>query len=505
MSSALEHQPLPSPDKWFAMMGVGLGVFMATLDTSIVNISLPTLTEQLHTSFAIVQWVVLSYALVVTALMLSAARLGDMLDKKKLYLVGLTLFTIGSFLCGLSPAVGWLIGFRALQGLGATLTQALGMAIITEIFPVQERGRALGIIGGVVSVGIAVGPPIGGILIGLVGWRAVFLVNVPVGILAALVVSRFVPSSIPARKDQQFDRVGAVVLLTTLAAYALGMTLGQQAGFENVAVIVLLVLALLGVVTFVILERRTGQPMVDLSLFRNVLFSLNLVMGFLVFIVMAGNFIVPFFLELVQGYSTEQVGILMMSMPIAMGLVAPWAGSLSDRFGSRGISLVGLLIIAGGCLALGTLNSHTPWWGFVLRMVPFGVGMGFFQSPNNSAIMGAAPRQQLGIASGLLSLSRTLGQTTGLPLMGAVFTARILAVGRLPAGMDATRAPAEVLVSGVTGTYQIAAFFILASTMLAGLALWIDTRRQHAMRQAAGLAHERFRSLEDEADSDCSS
>lgn len=506
MPTKPENQPLPAPPKGFALIGIGLGMFMVTLDISIVNISLPTLTEQFHTSFAIVQWVVLSYALVVTSLMLSAARLGDMMDKKKLYLIGLMLFTVGSLLCGLSPSVGWMIGFRALQGLGATMTQALGMAIVTEIFPAHERGRALGLIGGILSVGIAVGPPTGGILIGLVGWRWVFLVNVPVGILTALMISRFVPSSVPGHKSQRFDLAGAVVLLATLLSYALGMTLGQQVGFGNTGVMALMAMALLGLVTFVMLERRVDQPMVDLSLFRNVLFSLNLLMGFLVFIVMAGNFIIPFFLELVQGYPTEQVGMMMMAMPIAMGLVAPWAGSLSDRFGSRGISLVGLLIIVSGCLALSTLSTHTTPLGFVLRMVPFGVGMGFFQSPNNSAIMGAAPRQRLGIASGLLSLSRTLGQATGLPLMGAIFTAQVLALGRLPAGVDVTRAAAEVLVGGVTGTYRIAAFFILASTLLAGLALWIDTRRsRQAAWEAAGVAGERLGSMEEKTRPDARS
>jgi len=193
-------------------------------------------------------------------------------------------------------------------------------------------------------------------------------------------------------------------------------------------------------------------------------------------------------------------------MPIAMGLVAPWAGSLSDRFGSRGISLVGLLIIVGGCLALSTLSTHTTPLGFVLRMVPFGIGVGLFQSPNNSAIMGAAPRQRLGIASGLLSLSRTLGQTTGLPLIGAIFTAQVLALGRLPAGVDVTRAAAEVLVGGVTGTYRIAAFFILASTLLAGLALWIDTcRGRQVAWEAASVAGECLGTMEEKTRPDARS
>src|ERR671933_1238121 len=189
--------PNPSPQaKWWAMLGIGLGVLMFTLDTSIVNIALPTLVKQLNTSFATIQWVVLSYLLIVTALVLGAARLGDMLGKKRLYLIGLIIFTISSLLCGLAPDVGWLIGFRALQGLGAVFISALGAAIITEVFPDSERGRALGIIGAVVSLGVALGPTVGGLLIGIAGWRTIFWVNLPICIFATLIILRFVPSSV---------------------------------------------------------------------------------------------------------------------------------------------------------------------------------------------------------------------------------------------------------------------------------------------------------------------
>ncbi len=485
MSTNPDAPSSSSSRKWWAMLGIGLGTFMSTLDSSIVNISLPTLVEKLHTDFATIQWVVLSYLLVLTSLMLGVARLGDMLGKKKLYNAGLALFTLGSLLCGLAPGVMWLIGFRALQGLGAVMMQALGVAIITEVFPSSERGRALGISGGIVSVGIALGPAMGGILIGLVGWRSVFLVNVPVGFITALVVARFVPSSVPGRAGQRFDVVGALILLVTLVCYALGMTLGQQWGFSAGRTLTLLAVAAVGVVTFLAVEARLSQPMIDLRLFGNVLFSINLLMGFLVFIVLAGSFILPFFLELVKGYPTEQVGLLMMVMPVSMGLVAPGAGALSDRFGSRGISLIGLLVVVGGCLSLSTLHAGVTPLGCALRLAPLGIGLGMFQSPNNSAIMGAAPRQRLGVASGLLSLSRTLGQTSGLPLMGALFTAQVLRVENLVAGADITLASAAALAGGVAGTFRLAALIILTATALAALALWIDSRRSKA---AAGHA-----------------
>ena len=468
--------------KWFALSGLGLGVFMATLDSSIVNISLPTLVEVFRTDFTTVQWVVLSYSLVLTALILSAARLGDMLDKRKIYLTGLVLFALSSLLCGLATNINWLIGARALQGLGATMMQALGMAMVTEAFPAKERGRALGMMGSIVSIGIAVGPPLGGLLIGLVGWRAVFLVNVPVGILTFLAVTRFVASSNP-RPNQRFDPAGAVILFVTLTCYAFGMTLGQRVGFGAPLTLGVLGAAALGFTALIAVESRRDQPMIDLSLFRSRLFSLNLLMAFLVFVVLPISFVLPFFLELVKGYPAQQVGLMLMAFPVAMGVVAPVAGWLSDRFGSRVISPIGLVIIIGGCLAMSTLTVEVGLWGFIARMAPVGIGMGMFQSPNNSAIMGSVPKERLGIASGLLVLSRTLGNTTGLPLMAALFSAQALALGGLPAGTDATTAPPLAMAAAVAGTYRIAAGLIVVSAVLAVLAYRVD-RRERAQKGA---------------------
>ncbi len=476
-----------APNKWLAMLGIGLGVFMSTLDSSIVNISLPTLVEALDTTFATVQWVVLSYLLVITTLILSVARLGDMVGKKKLYNVGLVLFTLGSLLSGLAPGVGWLIGFRALQGTGAVMMTALGTAIITEVFPASERGRALGINGAIVSVGIALGPTLGGVLIGLVGWRSVFLVNVPVGLIAALLVWRVVPPSAPGRPGQRFDVAGALLGFVMMGSYALGMTLGQAQGFSSSLVLALLITAGVALAVFLWVETHVEQPMIDLSLFRNVLFGVNLLMGLLVFILIGGFFIMPFFLELVQGYRTEQVGLLMASFPVMMGITAPISGALSDRFGSRVISVIGLVVIGVGSLWVSTLTATSTALGFVLRYALLGAGVGMFNSPNNSAIMGAAPRQRLGVASGLLALSRTLGQMTGVPLIGAVFTGMVLSTAGLAPGAEVTAAPAGALVAGVRGTFQVAAVFILVSTALAAFALWYDRRQARAETAVSGI------------------
>lgn len=472
------NQTTPYAEKWGAMLAIGLGVFMGTLDMSIVNISLPTLVDQLQTKFATVQWVVLGYTLVITSTMLVAARLADIYDKKKFYNGGLVVFTSGSLLCGLSPNIGWLITFRVIQGCGAMITQVLGTAIIVEAFPPFERGRALGMVGSIASVGISLGPAIGGFIIGGLGWRWVFLLNVPIGIIAVLATFRFLVSEPPKQVNQSFDGIGGLILLITLCCFALAMTIGQNQGFKNSTVFALLIVSIVGMVLFLRVENNIKHPMVDLSLFHNLPFSINLMIGFLSAIPLSGVFLMPFFLELVKHYSPQQVGLIMMVTPAAVGLIAPISGTLSDRYGTRGMSMVGLLIIAGGCLSISTLNSDVGVLGYLLRLCPLGIGLGLFLSPNNSAIMGAAPPERLGVASGLLSLTRSLGQTIGMPIMGTLFTSTLLASAKMQTLTDITTAPAQALVSGLTSTYRIGAVLIFTSALLAMMVLWFDKKHK---------------------------
>jgi len=463
--------------KWLSLAAVGLGVLMATIDISIVNVSLPTLVQALRTDFPTIQWVILSYVLVITSTMLSMARLGDMVGKKRIYQLGLTVFTLGSFLCGLSPSVGWLIGFRALQGCGAVMVQSLGIALVTEAFPAQERGRALGVMGGIVSVGLALGPPIGGLIIGLASWHWIFLINIPIGILAIGATGLFIPSLETKRGDQRFDLPGGLVLLATIIAYALGMTIGQHLGFRNTQVLLLLSGAVLGLGLFILVEKNSSQPMLSPALFKNVLFSINLIMGWLVFIVLGGTFTLPFYLELVKGFPTVKVGLLMMVVPLSMGLISLAAGALSDRFGPRGISLLGLLLLVAGCLSIAGLKVETTAVGYILHLLPLGLGLGLFLAPNNSAVMGGAPKEHLGVASGLLALSRTLGHTTGIPLAGVLFTTGMMASGRVPSAADLSQAPPQDLVNGLAATFHTTALMITIATALAALAFWLDRRR----------------------------
>ncbi len=468
------------PRRWGVLAAMGLGVFMATLDMSVVTVALPSLVQDLHTDLATIQWVLISYSLVITSLIIGAGRFGDMHGKKRLYLGGLGIFTLGSLLSGLAPNVGWLIAFRSLQGLGAVVTQALGTAIVTEVFPAGERGRALGVIGAVVAVGLASGPPLGGLLIGAVGWRAVFLVNVPVGIFTGAMVLRLVPRLPAAATGQRFDLAGAVVLMSALGSLALGLTLVQTRGFGDPVVTGLLALGAVGLVVFVLVEKKVRHPMLELALFKNLSFSLNLTLGLSVFVVQASSLVIPFFLQLVQGFSTARMGLLMMVVPVVMGLSSPISGALSDRLGTRWLSLIGLVIMSLGCLAYAGLRQDTSVAEFILRSVPYGLGMGIFLSPNNSAIMGAASRRQLGVASGLLALSRTLGVTSGVPIIGAIYTAHVLAAWPGGSGGEVAAAPTTALVAGVAGAYSVAAVGIALAAGLCAVGWFFERRRRAA-------------------------
>jgi EmrB/QacA subfamily drug resistance transporter len=420
LDSASAHK-----NKWYILFSVGMGVFLATIDSSIVNIALPTLVKSFNTKFAVVQWVVLSYMLTIATLLLSMGRLGDLRGKKGIYLRGMIIFTFGSILCGLSQTIYWLIFFRVVQGIGAAMMASLGAAMVTEAFPGKERGKALGTIGGIVSIGIITGPVLGGILIDVLSWHWIFFVNIPLGILGLVMVWRFVPVTLSV-KEQRFDFAGAGIMFISVLSFLLALTLGQNMGFRNHFVILLFGIWIVSFIIFLYLELNVEHPMIDLHIFRNSLFSLNLFTGYITFIATAGVvLLMPFYLENVLGYNPHQVGFLLATVPLSAGFVSPLSGMLSDRFGSRVISTVGLAFLVGGYYSLTTLSEGTTALGYILRFLPVGLGIGIFQSPNNSAIMGAAPKKYLGIVSGLLSISRTLGQISGIAAIGAFWAARV--------------------------------------------------------------------------------
>ncbi len=472
--------------KWYVMAAVAMSTFLATIDGSIVNVALPTLVRELGADFATVQWVVLAYLLTLATLLLSMGRLGDMVGKKPVYTTGFVVFTTGSVLCGLAPAVEWLVAFRVVQAVGASMILALGMAIVTEAFPPSERGRALGLNGTMVSVGIVVGPTLGGLIIDSLSWHWIFFVNLPIGIAGTLMALRFVPSLKPAGR-QRFDFAGAAALFGGVLALLLALTIGQRIGFGDTRVLLLVAGSLALLAVFVTIERRDSQPMIDLGLFRNRLLSVNLVSGLLSFVSMGGTIILmPFMLENVLGYSTREVGLLMATVPLGIGVVAPISGALSDRVGTRPITVIGLLFMLFGFYAMSTLDLETTTLGYILSFLPVGIGMGIFQSPNNSAVMGSVPRQRLGVASGLLSITRTLGQTMGIAIVGALWASRTLFHHGSAVPGGATGAPAGAQVAGLHDTFLVVMGLI---ALAVSLSVWGLVQERRMRQMAAFQSH----------------
>jgi EmrB/QacA subfamily drug resistance transporter len=484
MAAFVSENKIDYSRKWYVMAAVAMGIFLATIDGSIVNVALPTLVEELGTEFSVVQWVVLAYLLVITTLLLSIGRLADMIGKKPLYTTGFIIFTIGSALCGLSPTVYWLIGARVLQAFGAAMTTSLGMAIITEAFPASERGRAIGIGGLMVSLGIVIGPTLGGLIIDALSWHWIFLVNLPVGVVGTLMVLRFVPNFKP-RGGQRFDFLGACTMFITLISLLLGLTMAQQIGFDQPIVWALVLGSFVFLGIFLMIERRAAQPLIDFSMFESRLFSVNLITGAVTFISIAGvTILMPFYLQGVLGYSPREVGLLLAPLPIAMGLLAPISGAMSDKYGARPITVLGLFVILLSFIGLATLNANTTAVGYGFRYLILGMGFGIFQSPNNSAIMGAVRRERLGVASSLLSLTRTMGQTVGVAIIGALWAGRVAFYYGELLEHGATTAPAVAQVAGLNDTFAIVSVFV---SMGLALSVWgLVQERRH--RRAAALA-----------------
>jgi EmrB/QacA subfamily drug resistance transporter len=446
--------------KWLVMAVIGMGIFLATIDGSIVNIALPTLAKSFNARFETVQWVVLSYMLTLATLMLSIGRLADIVGKKPIYLIGMLVFTLGSLLCGLSQSIFWLIGFRIFQAIGASMMLALGTGILTEAFPPEQRGKAMGTSGAIVSIGIILGPTLGGLLIDLISWHWIFFVNIPIGIIGSIMVFRILPD-VKGKLGQRFDFFGAATLFISLLCFLLVLTLGQKLGFTHPTILTLASICGIFFISFFIAELKTSHPMVDLRLFRNQLFSLSLFTGFLSFVCTGGIvLLMPFYLENVLHYDPRHVGLMLAIVPISAGMVSPLSGMLSDRFGTRPVSMIGLVSMLIGYISLLSLGTGTTILGYLIRFFPIGLGIGIFQSPNNSAIMGAAPREKLGVVSSLLSLTRTLGQTSGIAAIGAFWAFRVAVHSHHSFDFSAAHTDPAAQVAGLSDTFLIAVGFI---------------------------------------------
>ncbi len=451
--------PTANPERW-ALAGLCLSMLLAALGTSIANVALPTLAQTFAAPVASVQWVVIAYLLAITAAVVVAGRLGDLIGRRLLLLAGIGLFALASALCALAPTLGLLIAARALQGLGAAIMMALTMACVGETVAKARIGSAMGLLGTMSAVGTALGPTLGGVLIAAFGWPAIFVVMVPLGMLTLLLVQRGLPAVQPAAPAGRigFDHAGTALLALTLVAYALAMTMGGG-GFGPLNA-VLLVAAVCGVGLFLRIEATAAAPLIRLAMFRNPVLGAGFAIGALITAVVMATLVVgPFHLAGALALDAVQVGLVMSTGPIVAALAGVPAGRLVDRHGAPVVIGSGLIAMAAGSAALALLPPRCGVPGYIIPLVVITAGYALVQAANNTAVMTGVPTDQRGVASGLLNLSRNLGLITGASLMGAVF-----AVGT--ATSDGLTAPPEAVAAGMRLAFAVAAGLVVAAGMI---------------------------------------
>jgi EmrB/QacA subfamily drug resistance transporter len=403
---------------------VSIGAFMSALDSSIVNISLPAMSTYFNASLTTVEWVVLSYLIIITSLLLTFGRLGDLFGHKIIFNTGLIIFTAGSLFCALSPTIIILIIARVVQAVGAGMLMSMGPAIITMNVAPERRGRSLGAMAVSVSLALIAGPAIGGFLISYFGWQSIFYINLPIGIAVFIWALRVLPVTRGMEK-QRFDFIGAVLLFISLIAIVFPLSFADKAGWSNPYIIASIISGIILFAVFIIIEDRIRNPMLDLKLFRSRVFAFGNISLMLNFIAQfAVSLIMPFYLIQLRNFSPSEAGLILIAAPIAIMVVGPVAGYISDKIDARYLSSAGMVLASTGLFLLSTLKEDTKIYLIIIYALVVGFGFGMFQTPNNSAIMGSVAPGRRGTASSMLATMRNLGMVLGVAIAGSVFSTR---------------------------------------------------------------------------------
>ncbi len=416
--------------KWTIFIIIISATFMSTLDGSIVNVALPKMAEALNVTSAKIQLVVTSYLVIISAVILIFGRLGDMFGKTTIFKIGLSLFTLGSLLCGMTSSFNVLILARVVQAIGAAGTMANNQGIITEVFPQNERGKALGLIGTAVALGSLVGPGLGGFIVGTFHWKFIFLINVPIGLIALFYTFKLLPQS-NKKSSEKIDVYGTLLFIFTIIPLFISLNEGVSFGFTSPIILTGFIIAAICFTAFIILERKIKAPLIQLSIFKNKLFSVSIFCGFISFVaIFCHNIILPFYLQDLMNFSPQKAGMILMAYPLILMIVAPISGSLSDKIGSEILTFIGLVVGSIGLFLMATLNQNSKVIVMVIFIGIMSAGMAVFQSPNNSLIMSTVPKDKLGIAGSINALVRNLGMASGIALSTTVlYTKMSLEVG----------------------------------------------------------------------------
>lgn len=457
--------PRVQKNRWWILTAVGMFTIMSTLDASIVNIALPVIAKDMHLPMNLAEWTVSIYLIVICALLLLMGKLGDIYGKIRIFRLGEVLFTIGSLFAGFNQSFAVLLVARVVQALGASMTMANSNGIVTEVFPINERGRALGMIGSFVAVGSIAGPGLGGLILGVLPWGYIFWINVPLGILTFIVGQVVFPPDLE-HSHSTIDWPGFATFSVFIVALFGGIFIGQEVGFTQPGILGAFAVAVVALTAFTWIEQHHPDPMLALSLFRNKEFTISLVVAFLIFVTnFFFNVIAPFYLENARGLSATTAGYMLMLFPIVQVIVAPLSGALSDRIGPYLITLVGLLVILVAQLGYTALTLATPW-GLVMVLIGImGFGNGTFQSPNNTLVMSAVAPKDLGIAGGLNALARNMGMVVGISASTTVlYSAMSHAAGRKVTTYVASQP--QLFITGLHVAFMVAVVMCLITVAL---------------------------------------
>jgi len=418
-----DPKSFPKTQNWLIFFMVAIGIFMATLDGSIVNIALPSIMADLRVPLATIQWVTMIYLLTVTSLLLSFGRLSDIQGRRMVYSLGLCLFSFGSFFCGIAPSAHWLIGARFFQGLGAAMTMACTPALIVDTFPETERGKAIGMMGTVVASGLTAGPVLGGLLIHYFSWRSIFYINVPIGLLTAAGVFFLLKGSkADITRQETFDWPGAVLLAILLGSLLMGITHAYDWGYFSLPTLSLIAISILAATCLIYVETRVKHPILSRSLFAIRLFSMPIIAAVILFVCLfALVFLMPFYLIHPGGYPVNVVGGIMACIFISLFVVSPFSGALYDRIGSRLLCTLAMAIISCSLFSLSIIPANASFFSIIWRLSLAGIGTALFLPPNSAAAFSAVSPESRGVASATVAAARNLGMVLGVAIAGAIF------------------------------------------------------------------------------------
>ncbi|HET7043621.1 MAG TPA: MFS transporter [Gaiellaceae bacterium] len=456
----------PELKKWWTLAAVAVGLFMIMLDNTVVNVALPSIQRSLHMNIAQLEWIVTAYALTFAAFMLTGGKLADLIGRRRIFVIGLVIFTLSSLVCGLAPTSSWLIGARAAQGIGAAMMNPATLSIITATFPPRQRGLAIGIWAGVSAMALAIGPLVGGLLTEHVNWNWVFYINVPIGVVGIVVSYLFIEESRDTSHEQRLDLPGLVTSGAGLFAFTYALIESNQYGWTSPRILAAFVAAFVLLSLFVLLERRQRLPMLDLSLFRNGTFTGANTATLFVGLAMFGVFFyVSLFMQQVLLYSPVEAGATFLPMTILVILVAPAAGKISDRFGSRWLVGIGLTLVAGSLLVYARLDASSGFWDILPGLILGGFGMAMTMTPTTAAAMGSVPVDKAGVGSAVLNSMRQVGGSLGIAIMGAV-VAHVMS-GQLAGGHPRP----EAFTAGFHDALHLAAIFALIGAIIGAATL----------------------------------